>query len=29
VIGGPNPAGTLIGGHGSYREIGLFGQFRF
>ncbi|WP_420138655.1 hypothetical protein [Sphingomonas sp.] len=29
VIGGPNPTGLLTGGHGSYREIGLFGQFRF
>lgn len=29
VIGGPNPTGTPTGGHGSYREIGLFGQFRF
>jgi hypothetical protein len=29
TIGGANPAGTLVGGHGTYNEIGIFGQFRF
>lgn len=29
TIGGANPAGSLIGGHGTYNEIGIFGQFRF
>jgi hypothetical protein len=29
TIGGANPAGTLLGGHGTYDEVGLFGQFRF
>lgn len=29
TIGGPNPTGLLIGGRGTYDEIGLFGQFRF
>lgn len=29
TIGGANPAGTLVGGRGTYDEIGLFGQFRF
>lgn len=29
TIGGANPVGTLIGGRGTYDEIGLFGQFRF
>ena len=28
-IGGPNAAGTLVGGRGTYDEIGLFGQLRF
>jgi hypothetical protein len=29
TIGGANPAGSLLGGHGTYKEIGLFGQLRF
>ncbi len=29
TIGGANPTGTLVGGRGTYDEIGLFGQFRF
>ncbi|SDD42491.1 hypothetical protein SAMN05444678_11346 [Sphingomonas sp. YR710] len=29
TIGGANPAGTLVGGHGTYDEVGLFGQLRF
>ncbi len=29
TIGGANPTGSLIGGHGTYNEIGLFGQLRF
>ena len=29
TIGGANPVGTLVGGRGTYDEIGLFGQFRF
>ncbi|WP_019831401.1 porin [Sphingomonas sp. PR090111-T3T-6A] len=30
TIGGANPAATpLLGGHGTYNEIGVFGQFRF
>jgi hypothetical protein len=29
TIGGANPTGALVGGHGYYNEIGLFGQFRF
>ena len=29
TIGGPNPAGTLSGGRGTYDEFGLFGQLRF
>lgn len=29
TIGGPNPTGSLIGGRGTYDEIGLFGQLRF
>jgi len=29
TIGGANPAGSLVGGHGTYNEIGLFGQLRF
>jgi hypothetical protein len=28
-IGGANPTGTLVGGRGTYNEIGLFGQLRF
>lgn len=29
TIGGPNPAGTLVGGRGTFEEFGLFGQLRF
>jgi hypothetical protein len=29
TIGGANPTGSLVGGHGTYDEIGIFGQFRF
>ena len=29
TIGGANPAGSLVGGRGTYDEIGLFGQLRF
>ena len=29
TIGGANPVGSLVGGRGTYDEIGLFGQFRF
>jgi hypothetical protein len=29
TIGGANPTGSLVGGHGYYNEIGVFGQFRF
>jgi type II secretory pathway pseudopilin PulG len=30
TIGGANPAASpLVGGHGTYNEIGVFGQFRF
>jgi len=29
TIGGANPTGTLVGGHGTVDEFGLFGQLRF
>jgi hypothetical protein len=29
TIGGANPAGSLVGGRGTYDEFGLFGQIRF
>jgi hypothetical protein len=29
TIGGANPAGSLVGGRGTYDEFGLFGQLRF
>jgi hypothetical protein len=29
TIGGVNPAGSLVGGKGTYNELGLFGQLRF
>jgi hypothetical protein len=29
TIGGANPTGTLVGGRGTYDEVGLFGQLRF
>jgi hypothetical protein len=29
TIGGANPAGSLVGGRGTYNEFGLFGQLRF
>lgn len=29
TIGGANPGTALVGGHGTYDEVGLFGQFRF
>ena len=29
TIGGTNPTGSLTGGHGTYNEIGLYGQLRF
>lgn len=29
TIGGANPTGSLVGGHGTYDEFGLFGQLRF
>jgi hypothetical protein len=29
TIGGANPTGSLVGGHGTYDEVGVFGQLRF
>lgn len=29
TIGGANPVGSLVGGRGTYDEVGLFGQLRF